>query len=76
MKISLAILVVILGWFLLLDRKTSAAPQQEVLPYKVAQTGNVQVWKLVHQGCEIFIAETPWNQHDDSLAIATGRGCR
>jgi hypothetical protein len=62
----------------------SAAAQSDVAPYRIASlrspNGNeVYVYKLVHQGCELFVAvgdEWGYISGGASSSIATGRGCR
>lgn len=62
-----------------------AAPQaaQEVQPYEFAHVPvafhdvDVKVYKMVHEGCEIYIATNSAVAYQAaSLAIATGRGCK
>lgn len=56
---------------------------QEIAPYQFAEiksnailvAGSIKIYKVVHQGCEIFIA-TPASYREGNVAIATGRGCR
>lgn len=61
-------------------KKAKAETTQEVAPYLVGTAGSTKVYKLVHQGCEIFVAENYQFQmnHGDAVAagIATGRGCQ
>jgi hypothetical protein len=60
------------------DRPVHADSPQEVAPYKVTdipQEGGLKLYKLVHQGCELFVLHQ-YNGHDDSIALATGRGCK
>jgi hypothetical protein len=53
---------------------------KEVKPYLVGETpGATKIYKLVHQGCEIFIAENFPIQFQPtavSVSITTGRGCK
>ena len=53
--------------------------QQEVAPYEFAElpdANNVKVYKLVHQGCEIFVVYHKEWKYADTVGIATGRGCK
>lgn len=49
--------------------------QSDVAPYLVSNgIQNADVYKLVHQGCELFVVVghgAPW-----TVAVATGRGCK
>jgi hypothetical protein len=60
------------------DRRAEDQPvdTKKVAPYIVAEFGNhkfIQVWKLVDQGCEIYIVHTLASSNNS--AIALGRGC-
>jgi hypothetical protein len=56
---------------------------QDVAPYEFAHIPvefhavDVKVYKMVHQGCEIFVTTNSAMGHEAaSIAIATGRGCK
>ena len=80
---SLAIAAVLLFGGSLVLRGMKAEGVQEVAPYEFAHipvefhTIDVKVYKVVHQGCEIFVATNSAMGHEAaSVAIATGRGCK
>lgn len=84
-KLALVVLVaaVLMNAFVMWSQKGQAKAQapQTVAPYKVADLPNAEgVFKLVHQGCEIFVVRQYVTQvnHGDmvSVGIATGRGCK
>lgn len=54
------------------------AQNQEVAPYKVSELpAEPGVFKLVHQGCEIFVVHDNRSWHkENSVGIALGRGCK
>ena len=62
------------------------ADEQEVAPYRFADLPHGRIYKVVQQGCELFIVESdvqlPSGQYgvlsypQHSYAVATGRGCR
>jgi hypothetical protein len=66
------------------SRISEAQSPQEIKPYQVGEVGvpfhmqPVTIYKLVHQGCEVFIAVngTISGKEAASVAIATGRGCK
>jgi hypothetical protein len=65
------------------QRRVQAQAQQEVEPYEFAHipvpfhTVDVKVYKMVHQGCEIYVTTNSAMGHEAaSIAIATGRGCK
>ena len=49
-------------------------------PYAVGKIGEATVYKLVHEGCEIYVVREYVAQvkraDSTAVAIATGRGCR
>jgi len=64
-----------------IDHPVQAQSQQEVSPYVFATTPDgTQVFKMVHQGCELFVAERHKVEikYGDavSVSITTGRGCK
>ena len=63
-----------------LDHPVEAQSPQEVAPYLVGTAGSTKIYKLVHQGCELFVAENYQYQinHGDAVgvSISTGRGCK
>lgn len=80
----IAALLLILGG-LAMDKaaQAQAQTQQDVKPYEFAaipvpfHTVDVKVYKMVHQGCEIYITTNSAMGHEAaSIAIATGRGCK
>ncbi len=89
-KTELAILFVMVivivgsfGFFIFKDyrfRSVEAQSPQEVAPYLFATAGETKVFKLVHQGCELFVAENiHWqaNRSDSvGVSITAGRGCK
>lgn len=53
----------------------------EIKPYEfsfIENNGNrIHVYKMVHEGCEIFVASgDPYNGSPPSVAITTGRSCK
>jgi hypothetical protein len=62
----------------------SASAQSDIAPYRFAVLDSpngykVYVYKVVHQGCELFVAvgaEYGYAQGGASPSITTGRGCR
>jgi hypothetical protein len=79
---TLAVLAVLVGASLMLPGP-KAQSAQEVAPYEFAHIPvefhavDVKVYKVVHQGCEIFVATNGAMGHEAaSIAIATGRGCK
>lgn len=72
--------ILILGISLLL-RNAKADGLQDVAPYEFGKTPDgTKIYKAVHQGCELFIAENYKFQmnHGDAIAVSitTGRGCK
>lgn len=62
-------------------RTVEAQSPQEVAPYVFATTPDgTNVFKMVHQGCELFLAERHKSEikYGDavSVSITTGRGCK
>jgi len=59
-----------------------AQSKQEVAPYQFATFGvsqqltDGQVYKAVHEGCELYIAVVGKNGQSPSVSITTGRGCK
>ena len=55
--------------------------EDNVLPYLITPLGkdvmHVEVYKMVHEGCELYIAQTKVSVNGAStVAITTGRGCK
>lgn len=80
---SLAIAAVLLFGGSLLIRNTKADGAQDIPPYEFAHIPvefhavDVKVYKVVHQGCELFVATNGAMGHEAaSIAITTGRGCK
>lgn len=39
--------------------------------------GDLKVFKMIHAGCEIFVAQGHWGSGGNTpVAITTGRGCK
>lgn len=51
---------------------------KEIAPYKFAELPHgSEVYKIVHQGCELFVVENYTMSHGAvTAAITTGRGCK
>ena len=80
---ALAIAAELLFGASLVLRSTKAEGSQDVAPYEFAHIPvqfhavDVKVYKVVHQGCEIYVATNSAMGHEAaSIAIATGRGCK
>lgn len=77
-KLGLAV-VLVFGFILIVPSK--AQDQLEVAPYQFATipvemfSKDVKVYKVVHQGCELFVSVTT-GVRDNHSSIATGRGCK
>lgn len=55
-----------------------STPPKDVPPYLVSNIEaerDVNIYKTVYQGCELFVVTEPYYGHV-SVAITTGRGCR
>jgi hypothetical protein len=57
------------------DEPTNTGVPNEVAPYVVATPRrDVTIYKMVHEGCEIYLAYT--SAYSDNTSIALGRGCK
>ena len=59
------------------DRRSGDVEQKEVAPYVFAKPlDNVTIYKMVHEGCEIYMSYTHVATYSDNSSIALGRGCK
>lgn len=75
--VLLLIIVTLIGAIAIVARAQSSA---EVAPYEVGDIktpliGHVAVYKVAHQGCELFVVIGN-GIHEYTTAITTGRGCK
>jgi hypothetical protein len=80
---AIVVVVMILRVLTIIERMQvyAATPPQEVAPYLAKETpSGTRIYKTVHQGCELYIAEnihTQFNYADTvAVSITTGRGCK
>jgi hypothetical protein len=69
------LIVVLIQW----KQNDTQAQTKDVDPYVLSQlSGDVYIYKAVYQGCELFIVRghAVGQDHADSVAITTGRGCK
>lgn len=81
MKILWATVALELAVLLMFAVRIAANDEQpDVKPYKFAQIDGsnrkVELYKTVHQGCELFVAINTDGGYEYPVAITTGRGCK
>jgi hypothetical protein len=77
------VMVVLIVLFIVVDLITTVGRElraqemtRDVPPYEIGRVGSTgRVFKMVYQGCELFIVEGHVYGSDTAYAIATGRGC-
>ena len=80
--IAILVLTAIIITAILFVDSTKAQSKQEIAPYQFAefsvsqQLTDGQVYKAVHEGCELYIAVVGKNGQSPSVSITTGRGCK
>jgi len=81
-SIQILALILLIAVVLFVANKLPAQDQQNIKPYQFAtfpvemQFTDGQVYKTVHQGCELFIAVVGKDSQSPSVSITTGRGCK
>jgi hypothetical protein len=82
-KAILGLVAIVLWALVLIIRErwqVHASEFNEVKPYVFAELPHGRIYKTVHEGCELYVAESDvahvndWDAH--SYTITTGRGCK
>lgn len=68
-------ILIVMGTLCFYKAVNAQEPKREIQPYAFADVEeNVRVYKVVHEGCELYIVVN--NNGHDSVGITTGRGCK